>query len=363
MVVNLGKWILRWLFGDLVEEEIKRDTQYREKAIADAEELRATRRANAPPTIEIPGPRTPGAPSPMDLSSATSRPANGIHATPTTPGLNIGLATPGPATFNVVGSPVAGTEDEGNHPRQSQDLPRPSSSDKSHDYFSTTPNRQHIEADKPPSSTTEDHAPPAVPQSPAEPEKEEKKKGSLFGKKFRMEFPKKLGRNSTDVKTPVLEEKLEESDKSSEKEEKVFESNLSGVVDRIRHDYETFLETHPGKTLATGITPSGEDETPAVNIPAHTSILIQQESGDTAVAADLYQGSVGRVREEVDKLEKAIPHWLGEVLLKVSLLQLQQNSFDTNERQNRIPAKEVVKVAFVLKPYDDLLPPVVKPDG
>lgn len=31
--------------------------------------------------------------------------------------------------------------------------------------------------------------------------------------------------------------------------------------------------------------------------------------------------------------------------------------------QNVTPAKEIVKIPFVLKPYNDLLPPVVKPEG
>lgn len=33
-----------------------------------------------------------------------------------------------------------------------------------------------------------------------------------------------------------------------------------------------------------------------------------------------------------------------------------------NSWQNQVPAKEPVKIAFMLKPYDDLLPPVSKPD-
>jgi WD repeat-containing protein 48 len=157
---------------------------------------------------------------------------------------------------------------------------------------------------------------PLSPQSPAEPEKEEKKKGSLFGKKF--QFPKKLGRNSTDAKSPIQDEKTEESDKSSEKEEeKVFEPNLSGVIERIHHEYESFLTTRPGGVLTSSITLSDESETPPINIPSHTTVLIQEETGDSAVAADLYRGTVGSVREDIEKLEKAVPHWLGELLLKV----------------------------------------------
>jgi WD repeat-containing protein 48 len=323
--VNLGKWVLRWLFSSLIDEEIKRDSEYRKSAVANAEELRALRRANAPRSIDLPAIVTAGAYGPSDFSAATPRVPNGWPASPVTPGLSIGFATPGPVTFITSpfgSSPLPATEEEGSNPggaRQSHDWNRPSS-EKSNDYFSGHPSSQTADTERTPLTSTDEQTLTALPQSPAEPEKEEKKRsGSLFGKKFRMDFPKKLGRNSSDVKTPVQEEKTEESDKSSEKEEeKVFESNLRGVIERIRHDYETFLLTNPQGTLISGINPSREDETPILEIPSHTVILIQEESGDTAVAADLYRGSVGTVREEVDKLEKSAPHWLGELLLKVS---------------------------------------------
>lgn len=132
-----------------------------------------------------------------------------------------------------------------------------------------------------------------------------------------MNFPKKLGRNSTDTKPQILEEKAEESEISSIKEEKVYEPNLCGVVDRIRDDYEEFLATNPDRELETALLPSAEDETPRLEIPPRTAVFIQEETGDTAVASDLYRGSVGRIGEDLERLNKSIPHWLGELLLKV----------------------------------------------
>lgn len=309
---------MRWLFAPLVDEEIKRDGQYRKLAAAKAEE-RSRLRSKAPGPIDIP-PADPFRTS--NPAMVTPRPANGSYGTVTTPGLGIGFASPGAmrsSSNTYLGSPLFTTEEEGSNPgvqRQSQDVTRRSSSERLSDYFSPNANLQTTDPDKTPMSP-EDFT--ALPQSPVEPEKEERKKssGSLFGKKFRMDFQKKLGRSSSDVKPPVQEEKAEGSDKSSEKEEKVFENNLGGVVERIRHEYDEFLAANPGQTLMTSIAPSEESETPVLEIPPHTSILIQEESGDSAVAADLYRGSVGTVGEEVDKLEKSVPLWLGELLLKV----------------------------------------------
>lgn len=325
--VNLGKWILRWLFAPLVEEEIKRDAQYRESAMAKAEEMaKSNQPATSPvdiPTVDIP--RSSGIPIPHDSSTAK----HDSYGTPSTPGIGITYGTPGalgsPGTLgssynNFASSPMTTGEGEGaDYSHHPVDLTRNSFSDKSGDYFSKSHGMTAPEADK----TSTPMGDPTTPtlQSPGEPDKEERKKsGSLFGKKFRMDFPKKLGRTSTDVKPQIQEEKekVEESDKSSTKEEKVFENNLSGVIERTRHEYEEFLAVNPGQELTSTITPSPESETPFLHIPPRTAVFIQEESGDTAVASDLYRGSVSHISEDIEKLEKSIPQWLAELLLKVS---------------------------------------------
>jgi WD repeat-containing protein 48 len=156
-------------------------------------------------------------------------------------------------------------------------------------------------------------------QPGAEPEKEEKTKrsGSRFGKKFQMTFPKKLGRTSTETK-PAAEEKAEESDKSSEKE-KVYDDNFGGVGDKMRSDYERYQTAHPSQPLQTLITPSQENETPTLNIPANTAIIIQEDSPESAVAADIYRGTVGTVGQDVDELGKVAPKWLADLLLRVKI--------------------------------------------
>lgn len=321
--VNLGKWILRWLFAPLVDEEIRRDNEFRESAVAKAEDLaKLNSLSTSAPGDDIP--RSVGIPI-LHNSHTTLRPGMDFPASPNTPGFGINVGTPSSVNYLSTSmqssvSPFPAFDPE------TPDIPGfmhsvpdggPSSfSDKSGDYFSAR--LPPVDTERQPMSPSEVGSNSGLPLSPLEPDKEERKKGSsLFGKKFRMEFPRKLGRTSTDTKPQILEEKVEESETVSVKEEKVYEPNLSGVIARIRHEYEEFLSANPGRELVTAITPSAENETPQLSIPPRTAVFIQEETGDTAVASDLYRGSVERIGQEIEQLEKSIPHWLGELLLKV----------------------------------------------
>ena len=250
-----------------------------------------------------------------------------FSGSPTTPGFGIHMGTPSSANYLSTSMqstmspfppfPDVETPDIPGSSHAQPDGGASSFPDKYNDYFSSRV--PQLDTEKPPMSPSDLNSTSGLPQSPAEPDKEERKKGSsLFGKKFRMEFPKKLGRTSTDTKPQIPEEKIEESEMSSVKEEKVYEANISGVIERIRHEYDEFLAANPSQNLVTGITPSSTTETPRLDIPSRVAVFIQEETGDTAVASDLYRGSVGSIGQEIERLEKAIPHWLGELLLKVS---------------------------------------------
>lgn len=201
------------------------------------------------------------------------------------------------------------------------------------DYFSAPTGAQQTDSSdlNPKSPATADNE-STLGTSPAEEKSSGKRSGSLFGKKFQMNFPKKLGRTSTEQK-PIIEEKAEESDKSEEKE-KVYEDNLSGVIEKMRFEYEEFLSEHPEQQLETGIVPSPENETPHLDLPSHTAILIQEEDRESAVAADLYRGTVGIIGQDTDILEKAVPKWLGEFLLRVCLSPLYRSEILWSEKQN-----------------------------
>ena len=247
-----------------------------------------------------------------------------------TPGLSIGVATPGIPATNLP-SQAAGhltptaEEEPGMEKRPNNTSQQTSSGDRSSDYFSSVPNSHQSEAssenNKAPATPVE--GPPGITSaSPAE-DREEKKKGSLFGKNFKMTFPKnmKLGRTSIETKPAAAsEEKPEDvSDKSSEPGEKVFEDNLLGVVEKIRYEYEEQMRTRPDQPLSMGIIPSLPNETPFLRSPPDTLIIIQEDDPDSGGVADLYRENIGALGRDADVVEKIAPMWLGELLLKVCI--------------------------------------------
>ncbi|KAL8853259.1 MAG: hypothetical protein Q9221_001870 [Calogaya cf. arnoldii] len=339
--INLGKWILRYLFAQLIEEEIARDEVYRRQL--QSKHIRKPRRAPAPGSIQLPNAQMAPwhALQADDDSLITPRPPNGNAAPAVTPGLGIAVATPHPGSAVNGGSNSNSTE-------QGPQLEKKSSNhsqsrtpiDKPKDYFSANPN---VTTDQREEDSAESNS-----QSPADGDKEDKPKEgtSLFGKRFRMNFPKKLGRTSVEVKPAAVDEKAEESDKSEEKEEQIIEDNFYGIIQKIRFDYEEQLQDASFQDLSSQIYPSSRNETPLIEPPPHTTIIIQEDRPDSGGVTDIYRGTVGSVGQDADQIERSGPLWLGDLLLR-----------------NQIPFKEISKVSFVLMPYQDLLPSIASADG
>ena len=315
--------MLRYLFANLVEEEVKRDEHFRQSLVGKTLLGGGLQRENAPASIQLPTSHLPKWQRDQDdeESVITPRP-NGHPYPPMTPGLSIGIATPGVVPANPgtnMQSHLPPTAEEGTtnlEKRQSHTgQPRTSGDYFSSNISSQTPQDTTSAATPASSQSTE---PPV--QSPSEPDKGDKPKesGSIFSKKFRMNFPKKLGRSSVEVKPAPSDDKVEESDKSSEREEKVVEDNFLGVVQKIRYEYEDQLQSMPNEPLQSGLTPSLPNETPILRPPAHTTVLIQEDRPDSGGVADIYRGTVASVGNDVDLIEKAAPMWLGDLLLKVS---------------------------------------------
>ena len=308
---------MRYLFSSLIDEEIKRDEGYRAQ-LQSSQKPTGISRPNIPSLGELPKNEfTSWVQDHEDEESAiTPRPVNGLH--PTTPGLTIGVATPGATAAlnpNTAVSPTTAAGADGNELKKTTTNNRTSG-----DYFSsnaTTLPAPAVNGNKPTEESSEGGK-EETPTSPTEPEKDGKS-GGLFGKKFLgMKIHKKLGRTSVEAKPVIAEDKsAEESDKSSEKEDKVVEDNFYGIIQKIRNDYDETLLAHPDQQLISGVSPSLPNETPVLKPPPFTTIIIQEDSQDAGGVKDLYRGSVSCVGQDADLIEKAAPMWLGDLLLRV----------------------------------------------
>ncbi|KAI1412447.1 WD40 repeat-like protein [Hypoxylon sp. FL1857] len=344
--INLGRWILRYLFAKLIDEEIKRDEIYRLKLNETVERRQAARRLNPPTSISIPTSNAQGWEA-SDSPLTTPR-ANGANY-PLSPGLGIGVATPANLlgiSENVVtpGSPLERVS--------SSQLYRTSTED----YFSAGISSADASAKPATTPAVADQAPAKdeTPKSPVDTKDKDKdtakSPSTPFGKKFRMGMSfgaKKLGRSaSTNIEKPtVTEEKPEENkSESSSNHEKEIDDNFRGVIQKIRNDYEKQLLETPDNFVETKITPALPIDAPVLKLPPGTKVIIQEET--SGGSANLYRGTVMSVGVDADIIEEKAPMWLGEVLLT-----------------NMIPQKDPVKVSFVLHPWRDSLPSIATADG
>lgn len=344
LTVSLGRWVLRYLFANLIDEEIKRDETHRQKLNEEVAKKQAAASTSAPTKIPLPSPGF------GDAGDAVATPrGNGVNSA-TTPGIGIALATPG----------VNGAVSTNDAPQGGA-----SSGDNKDGYF--VAGIAPVEGETKAGETTDTKASTENTEKPKEKEKEkepekskEKEKdkdkeksgadggkspSTPFGKKFRMSFStKKLGRSpsqATQEKPVVVDEKAVESESSSNHEKEVDDS-FFGVIQKIRHEYDKQLSDSPDKMVETGVTPSLATDTPVLKLPTETKIMIQEET--SGGSSNVYQGTVESVGRDADTIEQKAPMWLGDVLL-----------------QNQIPYKDPVKISFVLHPMDGL--PTVSTDG
>ncbi|KAI9703863.1 MAG: hypothetical protein M1836_007635 [Candelina mexicana] len=358
--INLGKWVLRYLFADLIDEEIRRDEAYRKWLFENRTQGRL-QRTNAPRSIQVPSSSFPKwQDSPIGLGLGTTpRALNGIQRPPNTPGLSIGVATP------AIPVPLLGTHMENHLPttaeeeyelekRNSQQSRPRSSNEKPADYFSAglVPPSTEISSEGAPSTPSEDHEDRAAINSPTAEEKDRAKElSSSLAKKFRMSFgSKKLGRSPVvEAQKPVVpDEKSEvsESSRSSEHKEKVVEDSFYGVIQKIRYAYEEQLQAEPSEPLTSSVEPSLPNDTPVLKLPPMITVTIQEDRPDSGGVADVFRGTIANLGAEADRLETVAPTWLGDLLL-----------------HNQIPFKETIKVSFVLQPFQDRLPSIASSDG
>lgn len=309
-VVNLGRWVLRYLFANLVDEFVRRDKIYRNEVNENLK--KSFQRQHAPTSIQMPSSFAEPDASGSPITHRTN--GNGV---PMTPGMGIGVATPMPTKSHLPGVPEDGTNDDKRASQASR-----TSGDKSGDYFSSTP--APSDNSKTAATPTQDDKPPKSPIPDGDKDTNGKEDGKLFGKKFRMGMSfgsKKLGRSaSTNVEKPAVPleaDKVEDGSETSEngEKEKEVEDSFRGVVQRVRYDYEKALMDDPETELESKITPSVPVETPVLKLPPMTNVIIQEET--SGAATDLYRGTVATVGEDAALVEKVGPMWLGDLLLRV----------------------------------------------
>ncbi len=300
-----------------------------QELVANTSKPSSLRRENAPKYINLPliQPQVFRELTSEDDSMITPRPtANGMKHPALTPGLSIDAATPhanGGSLTTQLDRPSTAEEGSGLEKRASQHKQSRTSTDRKSDYFSSDP-----QAKNPVDGLTRGPVTPgdnslegmtlALTQSPVDGDRDEKtKEGGLFGKSFRMKFPKKLGRPSTEVKSAIVDEKLEGSDKSEGKEDRTIQGNFYGTIQKIRYEYEEQIQNGSFQQLVTGISSSSLMETPKLQLPLYTTVIIQDEQPDSGGVADLYRGTISSLNYDADIIEKVAPMWLGELLLKV----------------------------------------------
>lgn len=356
VTVNLGKWILRYLFAGVIDEEIKRDTAHR-KTLNDAVEKRiAAAKANPLPTLTIPLPEA----NTLNPELLTPRPP-GQGPLPT-PGLSIGLATPHPGAD---ATPVPG--------RTRSQLTR--SSAENDDYFASAISPIDGGALKQ-TATTATQGESGADSKSSEPDTDKDKDGkdgkdngkdgkdggkdkdkdkgengktpgTPFGKKFRMNmsFGTKKGRAPpAPEKPPATEEKPEEPEEPAAPVEKEVEDNLLGVVQRIRNEYDRQLASSPDSQVESRLAASGVGDTPPLDLPPGTKVIVKEET--SGESSNVYVGTVDSAARDVDEIEQRGAMWLGELLLL-----------------GQVPIRDPVKVSFVLLPYGDELPGLSSADG
>lgn len=305
---------------------MKRDEVYRHNLLTTAENPGRLRRNNAPPVLQLPAlwAQRPVDGDADDEFAITPRAVNGHVHNAMTPGLTIGVATPfpgGPNSTISASNPLAKTsEDASTLEKKASHASQPrNSNERSEDYFSSMPPPQSPLDNAKGPTTPGDNSLDAATHSPIDTEREDKPKegSSLFGKKFRMNFPKKLGRTSVDAKPLVVDEKSEGSEKSDDREEKLVQDNFFGAIQKLRHDYDEHQQGNTTQPLPLGIRPSTPSETPELRLPPYTSVIIQEDRPGSGGVADLYRGTVSSVGYDADSIEQTGPMWLGDLLLRV----------------------------------------------
>ena len=314
ILVNLGRWILRSLFATLIDLEAERDVEVRLQVSQAAPRSRGNVAA-WPPNSQSARATIPQTASSREQDDAvTSRP---VIAAPLSPGLSVSVPTvSGSRSLTKVTSSqstndLGVSEGRASLERRSEEngealSPSRTANDKGSALPSNIPSNDNAVDGSLATSTSES--------------KDDKGGSSLFSKKFRMTFPKKLGRSSAEVKVPVADERIENPERPNLREETSYAQYMQGTLDEIRAEYEGLMLGYSSFELESAIVPSLTTDTPLLRPPGSTTIIIQEDSSDLGAVVDRYRGQVNTVGQDAGTIKLCAPRWLGDLLLRVSIL-------------------------------------------
>lgn len=321
-IVNLGKWVLRYLFADLINEEMRRDDTYRQ-TLCTENQRRQRARINKP-LLEIQMPQVDPGPWPQWSERGSISPALAAanHArTLNTPAVYIGIASPniGLAIPPVsVGNQLPNTQEGQTRLERSekeQTQPR-GALDQEVDYFNARPqlharpvSGESLAESRAATSSVDTNQSTQISDSTAS-----------LTKRLRHPFSAKkiLRLQLAETTKPLVAEPRAEDSEDSKGDEKTLLESLRGTIKRIRAEYCERAERSDG-IISSLITPSLPNETPVLRPPINTTIIIQEERPDAGGVTDLFEGTLTELGKQADLIEEVAPSWLGDVLLRVRL--------------------------------------------
>ncbi|RUS29832.1 WD40-repeat-containing domain protein, partial [Jimgerdemannia flammicorona] len=315
--VNLGKWILRWLFDNFITAHISLYEELAEKQRQQELEFIQQKRVTTPNDAAYPvdasitdhrmfsrppGPLNLTLPPPAPILTTAGQPLSPIPQSPSSPTLTGKLAALG--AFSAPATTVA-----------------------QQDYFVSAGHRPASPTSQT-FSATSTGAPSGPGQTIIQPPPPAAFAGStvtgsagIMGR-LRHFGVKKLTR------TPSAEAKIESTPSNG------VNPPLSPTTERREQDGKTVEQTENEQpispfplTLRGGplaqialqppFTMPPSSEVPSLVIPTTTTVIIAEESPEASTSVDLYRGTVASVGDDVEIVEEVAPIWLLEFLLKV----------------------------------------------
>ena len=309
--INLGAWVLRYLFADLVDEELRRDEAFRRS-------LKSNLTLNGGGKVGRISLPVGTFFDESDRSPISTPRANPYNRQIETPGLVIGAASPTTADTKP------GVQENG----KGNATDATATSRKSgEDYFSpklvnsSTGNQTQDKQPQTPAGQVEAPTSPIDKTHVSSP----KESGSSFGKRLRSTFtPKKSGKNAAATEEPKT---LRSEENQSDSEQKSTDGSLEEhsdnqtmlqVVNSIRTEYSKLVENVDANVILPLLRPALPTEAPVLRPPANTAIIIQEDDPTSGGMTDLFEGYLDQLGRNADTIEKLAPHWLGTLLLKVS---------------------------------------------